>query len=256
MGVGAAVFGVGNPLLLPPTHRCTGAAGVSSGSPVVVQTESITSQDRNENVSNAEDACQRASHVRMQRRGGGAGQGRVRVPAQEFPHPSPHPTTAEPNTPGASAHSNRWRPGGPTTKTRCDHCATLCCEPPPLQLCSELRAWGSHSLKEVTDEYEAAISSMLSRVAALPVAVGLVRALSTVGKTITCKAAVAFAAKQPLEVVDVQVAPPQAGVGHCARCSWLRRSWAVANRWCCCVCVCVCVLGRGTTRWRTASACA
>lgn len=28
---------------------------------------------------------------------------------------------------------------------------------------------------------------------------------------ITCKAAVAFAAKEPLQIVDVEVAPPQAG---------------------------------------------
>ena len=35
--------------------------------------------------------------------------------------------------------------------------------------------------------------------------------MSHEGKPITCKAAVAFAPKQPLEVVDVVVAPPQAG---------------------------------------------
>ena len=41
----------------------------------------------------------------------------------------------------------------------------------------------------------------------------LVRSFSSVtaGKTITCKAAVAFAAKEPLKIVDVQVAPPQKG---------------------------------------------
>ena len=33
----------------------------------------------------------------------------------------------------------------------------------------------------------------------------------TVGKPITCKAAVAWAAKQPLEVTDVTIAPPGAG---------------------------------------------
>ena len=48
------------------------------------------------------------------------------------------------------------------------------------------------------------------------------RALST-GSTITCKAAVAFAAKQPLKIVDVQVAPPQKGevrvkITHTALC--------------------------------------
>lgn len=50
-----------------------------------------------------------------------------------------------------------------------------------------------------------------------------VRCLSTTGKTITCKAAVAFAAKEPLKVVDVQVAPPQRGevrvkITHTALC--------------------------------------
>jgi Zn-dependent alcohol dehydrogenase len=33
----------------------------------------------------------------------------------------------------------------------------------------------------------------------------------TNGQVITCKAAVAFEAKKPLEVTDVQVAPPKAG---------------------------------------------
>lgn len=41
--------------------------------------------------------------------------------------------------------------------------------------------------------------------------------------TITCKAAVAFAAKEPLKIVNVQVAPPQAGevrvkITHTALC--------------------------------------
>ncbi len=31
------------------------------------------------------------------------------------------------------------------------------------------------------------------------------------GKTITCKAAVAWEAKKPLEITDIQVAPPKAG---------------------------------------------
>jgi S-(hydroxymethyl)glutathione dehydrogenase/alcohol dehydrogenase len=34
----------------------------------------------------------------------------------------------------------------------------------------------------------------------------------TMGKVITCKAAVAFEACKPLSLVDVQVDPPQAGV--------------------------------------------
>ena len=33
----------------------------------------------------------------------------------------------------------------------------------------------------------------------------------TVGKPITCKAAVAWAAQKPLEVTDVNIAPPEAG---------------------------------------------
>ena len=35
--------------------------------------------------------------------------------------------------------------------------------------------------------------------------------LATNGKTITCKAAVAWEAKKPLDVTDIQVAPPKAG---------------------------------------------
>ena len=35
--------------------------------------------------------------------------------------------------------------------------------------------------------------------------------MATAGTTITCKAAIAWKAKAPLEVCDVQVAPPQAG---------------------------------------------
>ena len=34
---------------------------------------------------------------------------------------------------------------------------------------------------------------------------------ATNGKTITCKAAVAWEAKAPLDVTDIQVAPPRAG---------------------------------------------
>ena len=34
---------------------------------------------------------------------------------------------------------------------------------------------------------------------------------ATNGKTITCKAAVAWEAKKPLDVTDIQVAPPKAG---------------------------------------------
>ena len=34
---------------------------------------------------------------------------------------------------------------------------------------------------------------------------------TTNGKTITCKAAVAWEAKKPLDVVDIQVDPPKAG---------------------------------------------
>ena len=34
---------------------------------------------------------------------------------------------------------------------------------------------------------------------------------ATNGKTITCKAAVAWAAKKPLDVTDIQVEPPRAG---------------------------------------------
>jgi S-(hydroxymethyl)glutathione dehydrogenase/alcohol dehydrogenase len=34
----------------------------------------------------------------------------------------------------------------------------------------------------------------------------------TAGKEITCKAAVAFEPNKPLQLVDVQVAPPQKGV--------------------------------------------
>ena len=34
---------------------------------------------------------------------------------------------------------------------------------------------------------------------------------ATKGKTITCKAAVAWKAKNPLDVTDIQVAPPKAG---------------------------------------------
>ena len=33
----------------------------------------------------------------------------------------------------------------------------------------------------------------------------------TNGKTITCKAAVAWEAKKPLDIVDIQVDPPKAG---------------------------------------------
>ncbi|GAQ82354.1 alcohol dehydrogenase class-3 [Klebsormidium nitens] len=45
----------------------------------------------------------------------------------------------------------------------------------------------------------------------------------TMGKTITCKAAVAYEAGKPLQVIDVQVAPPQAGevrikITHTALC--------------------------------------
>jgi len=48
--------------------------------------------------------------------------------------------------------------------------------------------------------------------AALRVRVVGVRMMSaTAGKEITCKAAVAFKPKQPLDLVEVQVAPPQAG---------------------------------------------
>jgi S-(hydroxymethyl)glutathione dehydrogenase/alcohol dehydrogenase len=35
--------------------------------------------------------------------------------------------------------------------------------------------------------------------------------MSTVGIPIICKAAVAFAAKEPLQIVEVTVAPPKAG---------------------------------------------
>lgn len=46
---------------------------------------------------------------------------------------------------------------------------------------------------------------------------------TTAGKAITCRAAVAFAAKEPLKVVNVQVAPPQPGevrvkITHTALC--------------------------------------
>lgn len=41
--------------------------------------------------------------------------------------------------------------------------------------------------------------------------ISLLRRFSTTGVPITCRAAVAFAAKEPLRVVDVQVAPPQKG---------------------------------------------
>ena len=34
---------------------------------------------------------------------------------------------------------------------------------------------------------------------------------ATNGKTITCKAAVAWEAKKPLDITDIQVAPPKAG---------------------------------------------
>ena len=34
---------------------------------------------------------------------------------------------------------------------------------------------------------------------------------ATNGQTITCKAAVAWEAKKPLDVTDIQIAPPKAG---------------------------------------------
>ena len=37
--------------------------------------------------------------------------------------------------------------------------------------------------------------------------------MTTEGKTITCKAAIAWAANEPLTVEDVEVAPPKKGEG-------------------------------------------
>ena len=61
----------------------------------------------------------------------------------------------------------------------------------------------------------------------------------TAGKPIQCKAAVAYAAKQPLEVTTVTVAPPQAGevrikIAATALCHTVRL-------FVCCVVKCVCV---------------
>ena len=54
--------------------------------------------------------------------------------------------------------------------------------------------------------------SSLSRSSVRKMSTAFVESLrATNGQTITCKAAVAWEAKKPLDVTDIQIAPPKAG---------------------------------------------